>query len=677
MQNLALTFLDPLTGLVVAGAAVPALLLLYFLKLRRRPVRVTASFLWQQAADDLQVNTPFRWLRVSLVLLLQLLALLLLCAAIARPAMNDLPPASGRVILLLDASASMRADDVTGGGTRFAEAKRRATEFVGSLELGGADAAERTEAMVILFAHEPRVLANFTTDQAELLGAIARAEPTDQPGDLAAALELVDAFARAPAEGDESRPPMLALFTDGGEAHGASSFTVAASEVRFVRAGPAPTEAKSNLGVSALSVRRDDADPANIRIFARLVNASGDPVGVAPALEIDGRAMRAERVIIPGATEEGPGEAALAFEAPAPDRAIVTLRVPNGGALASDDSASLVIDPPGGVSVTIIAPIGTIPGRAAPDMFLREAIDALRPRVVRTMTLAQHDEAIRSGDRAPGSLLASDLIIYDRVEPSVLLPIPTLSFGAGLPIEGLRVSPAAEPSRPTRFLSWRRTDPLLRSVSLGETLVARPMRMTLPELGVGGVTSVEPLAFGDGGPLIASMTVGGAPHAIVAFDLAQSTWPLDVGFAVFMANAVETLAPRAAMVAGRSFTTREAMVLSPAPGAERVIAEGPTTLEARVTGRGASGVVSLGVPPFVGVYSVRGVDDADSVAPVNLADASESAIRTSDSLPIATRAGASTAAGEAAPREVWHWFVLAAVGFLALEWLLFAWRMRL
>ncbi len=677
MHTLALTFLDPLTGLVVAGVAVPALLLLYFLKLRRRPVRVTASFLWQQAAEDLQVNTPFRWLRVSLVLLLQLLALLLLCAAIARPAMNDLPPASGRVIMLLDASASMRASDAPGGGTRFAEAKRRAVEFVESLELGGADAAERTEAMVILFAHEPRVLANFTTDRAELLGAISRAEPTDQPGDLAAALELVDAFARAPAEGEEARPPLLAMFTDGGVANPSAPYTVAASEIRFVRVGPSPTDAKGNLGVSALSVRRDDADPAKIRIFARLVNASNDPVTVAPALEIDGQARRAERVTVPGATEEGAGETALAFETPAPDRAIVTLRVPNGGALASDDAASLVIDPPGGVSVTIVAPVGTVPGRAAPDMFLREALDALRPRVVRTMTLAQHDEAVRSGDRSPGSLLASDLIVYDRVEPSTLLPIPTLSFGAGLPIEGLRVAPGAEPSRPTRFLSWRRTDPLLRSVSLGETLVARPMRMSLPELGAGGVSSVEPLAFGDGGPLIASMTVGGVPHAVVAFDLSQSTWPLDVGFAVFMANAVETLAPRAAMVAGRSFTTREAMVVTPAPGAERVIAEGPTTLETRVSDPSAAGVVSLGVPPFVGVYSVRGVVDADAVAPVNLVDAAESAIRTSDTLPIATRAGASAAAGEAAPREVWHWFVLAAVGLLVLEWLLFAWRMRL
>src|SRR5690606_30244038 len=106
MHTLALTFLDPLAGALVAAVSVPALLLLYFLKLRRRPVRVTASFLWQRAAEDLQVNAPFRWLRVSLVLLLQLLALLLLCAAIARPALSDLPPASGRVIVMLDASAS-------------------------------------------------------------------------------------------------------------------------------------------------------------------------------------------------------------------------------------------------------------------------------------------------------------------------------------------------------------------------------------------------------------------------------------------------------------------------------------------------------------------------------------------------------------------------------------------
>jgi hypothetical protein len=86
--------------------------------------------------------------------------------------------------------------------------------------------------------------------------------------------------------------------------------------------------------------------------------------------------------------------------------------------------------------------------------------------------------------------------------------------------------------------------------------------------------------------------------------------------------------------------------------------------------------VSLGVPALTGVYEVRGAAEEDAIAPVNLFDARESSIATRDSTPIATRSGSAASAGEASPREVWAWFVLAAVGFLTLEWLLFAWRMR-
>lgn len=676
MTSLALTFLDPVSGLVAAAVSVPALLLLYFLKLRRRPVRVTASFLWQRASEDLQVNAPFRWIRFSLVLLLQLLALLLLCAAIARPALSDLPPVSGRVVVLLDASASMRATDAPGGASRFNDAKRRAAEFLDSLELGAGGEGERTEAMLVAFAREPRVLTNFTTDRGELARALDALSPTDQPGDLSAALAIVDAFAaQASASGDEGAlAPVLAVFSDG-SAPGGGALVVSASDVRFVRAGPAPVEPKQNLGIAAFSARRDGADPTKVRAFARLINASDEPVEAAPVLEVNGEARRVERVTIPGARDGRSGEASISVEAPAASRAILTLRLPGDDALASDDDASLVIDPPGGIDVAIVAPDAQVPGRAAPDLFLREALEALQPRSLRVMTLAQHDEALRSGDGR--GALGADLVIYDRVEPSILPPTASLSIGAGLPVEGLSLRAPVDDARATRFLSWRRTDPLLRSVALGETVVARPYRLTLPEVGEGGVTRAEPIAFGDDGALIASLTVRGVARVVVGFELAQSTWPLDVGFAIFLANAVETLAPRAATSSARGFTTGEPMLVAPASGAERIVAQGPALLEARVPeALGSGGLVSLGIPAFTGLYEVVGATEDDAIAPVNLLDGGESSIATEDSMPIATRSGASAMAGEASPREVWAWFVLGAAGVFILEWLLFAWRMR-
>ena len=69
-----MTFLAPSAGLLAAAFVVPLLLSLYFLKLRRRPVRVSSTMLWRRAVHDLQVNAPFRMIKPSWLLLLQLLA---------------------------------------------------------------------------------------------------------------------------------------------------------------------------------------------------------------------------------------------------------------------------------------------------------------------------------------------------------------------------------------------------------------------------------------------------------------------------------------------------------------------------------------------------------------------------------------------------------------------------
>ena len=50
----------------VAAIVVPPLVLLYFLRLRRRQESVSSTFLWRRAVQDLQVNAPFQRLRRNL-----------------------------------------------------------------------------------------------------------------------------------------------------------------------------------------------------------------------------------------------------------------------------------------------------------------------------------------------------------------------------------------------------------------------------------------------------------------------------------------------------------------------------------------------------------------------------------------------------------------------------------
>ena len=61
----------------------PAIIALYFLKLKRQPLSVPSTYLWSRTIEDLHVNSLWQRLRQSLLLFLQLL---LIALAIAIPA---------------------------------------------------------------------------------------------------------------------------------------------------------------------------------------------------------------------------------------------------------------------------------------------------------------------------------------------------------------------------------------------------------------------------------------------------------------------------------------------------------------------------------------------------------------------------------------------------------------
>src|SRR5437870_13465882 len=98
------SLLNVLPAAIAAGIVVPALLVLYFLKLRRREMPVSSTLLWKKAIQDLQVNAPFQKLRRNLLLLLQLLLLLLLVLALSRPVANYSPGAGQSTVIIIDRS---------------------------------------------------------------------------------------------------------------------------------------------------------------------------------------------------------------------------------------------------------------------------------------------------------------------------------------------------------------------------------------------------------------------------------------------------------------------------------------------------------------------------------------------------------------------------------------------
>src|SRR5687768_2891085 len=125
------SILNPWTALAAAGVVIPSLLLLYFLKLRRKELPIASTLLWKKSVQDLQVNAPFQRLRRNLLLFLQLAALLALLFALARPVSFHNGSSADSTLLLIDRSASMAATDIK-GRSRLEEAKRIATDRIES-----------------------------------------------------------------------------------------------------------------------------------------------------------------------------------------------------------------------------------------------------------------------------------------------------------------------------------------------------------------------------------------------------------------------------------------------------------------------------------------------------------------------------------------------------------------
>ena len=111
------------------------------------------------------------------------------------------------------------------------------------------------------------------------------------------------------------------------------------------------------------------------------------------------------------------------------------------------------------------------------------------------------------------------------------------------------------------------------------------------------------------------------------------------------------------------------------PGSE-VTLRGPGGISRTAAGE-PSGRVVFGVLPRAGLYRAELPSGGRTIA-VNLVSAAESALRTRDTPVVAGQTPDAQGAGAGAGTiEVWRWFVLGAFALLALEFVFYAWKMRL
>ncbi len=280
---------------VLAGVPV-GIIALYFLKLKRRPVKVSSTLLWRKSLEDLHVNSLFQRLRRNLLLYLQLLAVALAMLALAGLRSKGIGGQGQRYVLMIDNSASMAATDVP--PSRLENAKEKARKVVTAMD--GDDLA-----MVISFGETARVVSNYTGDKRALLQRIDSIPPTQSVTSLREALQVDAGLANPSRQIGEgvvatSAPatPKLFIYTDGGFAD-VEGFSLGNLEPEVEVIGPPPrpyasplataapgsADARSrlpnpsdNVAIVALQARVNDEQPDVYQLFGRVHNFRSERV---------------------------------------------------------------------------------------------------------------------------------------------------------------------------------------------------------------------------------------------------------------------------------------------------------------------------------------------------------------------------------------------------------------
>ncbi len=405
---------------IFALLALP-ILLLYMLRLRRREVWVSSTFLWQRLLRDREANTPWQRLRRNLLLFLQLLALALLVLALARPFVTRPVLSEGSVVILLDGSASMQAADVP--PNRFEAARRMALDLVEGLGPGDA-------ATVVLVGPQPRVLVAPTEDRAALRRALEAAQPADGPADWEAACALASALAA----GDGERS--FVFLSDGAVS---GNLPPLPGKVRFVRVG----ERGDNLAVLALAMREG---PTGLQALLRVGNFGQGPVETRVALRADGAPLDVRSLSLPPR-----GTATLVLDDLPYDLQLLEAQLETEDPLSLDDAA-WAVRAGGGRRVLLVTP---------GNLFLERAL-AILPGV----------ELTRLPPGGPLPQEPYDLLVVDG-------PITTTLPAGNLWIVG-PYGGTGGVFTDTQTVRLAADDPLLRYVDWDEVHVLRAWRVEPP-----------------------------------------------------------------------------------------------------------------------------------------------------------------------------------------------------
>lgn len=605
------------------GLLLPVIVALYLLKLRRTERPVSSTYLWRRVVRDVEANAPWQRLRPNLLLVLQLLFLLTLILALARPFTRASGLSSEAAILIIDSSASMSATDSQ--PTRLDAAKARARQLVD-------DMPDTTRITVIEAGQEASVRLASSRDRRQAQLAINAIQPGTGGADLEVALELASAVAaRQPgteivvlSDGRVELPERMAL----------------KGALRYLPVGISGEN-------QAITLFNLETRPAGgLAAFAQVRNYGKETVTRRLSLYADGQLINAyDMTLEPG------GEQALVVEDLPAGTTQAEARLSGADILALDDTAFALPPVAQRVRVTLVTP---------GNIFLQTVLEIMQRQGLLDLLVLNADEAARKTQ--------ADLTIYDAVAAPDELPQGSLLFIAPLRSTALfnviGMMPPENATLTPRLINP--ADPLAQNLNLTGVHILDAAAVPLPDW-------AEPVIMGDypGGatPLLLRGETGGHRAAVLAFDLHHSDLPLQTAFPLLWVNLLDWLAPGLRGAVPTQAAAGELLAFTlPGEAAEAQIRLPDGTLT-RI--QPENGRVRFSGTTQLGIYQVTWGADKRAAFAVNLFSPQESNLDPADNLPgLAAQAG-QTGGELEGTREFWRSLAFLALGLLIGEWLVY------
>jgi von Willebrand factor type A domain/Aerotolerance regulator N-terminal len=609
----------------IAGAMVVAF---YLLKLRRRSVAIPFSPLWQRILRDKEATSLFSKLKRILSLLVQLALLFLLVAAMGDPRVAASFVKGRNLVVLVDASASMQATDVS--PNRLGVAKEEVKSMIRGL--GGADRMLLAQMDAVVTPMGP-----MSGDTSELERDLDQVKATDTRADFPRALR----FATDVLRGADSAEIVVVSDGDLGEATDASG-PVHLGDVKlsYVKVGTG----NRNLGVTAFSVRRYPLDKSRYEAMLEVTNTGDSAEDIELTLVGDGQPVDITKLRLK------PGERLPRFypNLSGASRTLeANLRLLDGSKddLPADDHAFALLPERRRAKVLVVSAGNTYLEAA---LLLDEYLD---------VTEVTPEAYAR---RSPAGASGFDTVIFDGAtpaEPPRANAIYLDPRGPGSPVKVLQ-----ELKQPG-FDHIDRKHPIVRFTALDNVNIARGHKLA-PE------ASDKVVGASDEGPLLIAGTRDGFKFVAVGFDVRASDLPLRVAWPLLLLDTINWFTDEDATYLS-SFRTGDVWRIPVGGGGSIATLKEPGGQTVQVPvheGR----AVFLG--ERAGFYELSGGGPPGTPASVtsfaaNLLDALESHIAPASALSVDGKtAGPVEGFHAGVRREMWIYLLIAAVLLTAIEW---------